>query len=85
MVEMKAKIRGIRAIERQVEAASPDDRSAVIVGTYALALRQGLRLRSRAPLQLGGLRLYALLDEMTESLQRCLKKGVMLASPSCSL
>lgn len=85
MVEMKAKIRGIRAIERQVEAASPDDRSAVIVGTYALALRQGLRLRSRAPLQLGGLRLYALLDEMTESLQRCLKKGAMIASPSCSL
>lgn len=85
MVEMKAKIRGIRTIERQVEAASPDDRSAVIVGTYALALRQGLRLRSRAPLQLGGLRLYALLDEMTESLQRCLKKGAMIASPSCSL
>lgn len=83
MVEMKAKIRGIRAIERQVEAAPPDDHCAVIVGVYALALRQGLRLRSRAPLQLGGLRLYALLDEMTESLQRCLKKGAMSASPSC--
>jgi len=45
-------------------------------------LRQGLRLRSRAPLQFGGLRLYALLDDMTDSLQRCLKKGAMNVSLS---
>ena len=84
MVEIKAKIRGIRAIERQIEAATPQDRSAVIVGTYALAIRQGLRFRSRAPLQLGGVRLYALLDELTRSIQRCLKKGTMSVSPNCS-
>ena len=84
MVEIKAKLRGIRAIERQIEAAPPTDRSAIIVGTYALAIRQGLHFRSRAPLQLGGVRLYALLDEQTRSMQRCLKKGAMRVSPSCS-
>lgn len=84
MVEIKAKIRGIRAIERQVEAAPPTDRSALIIGTYALALRQGLHFRSRAPFQLGGVRLYVLLDELTRSIQRCLKKGAMRVSPSCS-
>lgn len=83
MVESKAKIRGIRAIERQIEAAPPTDRSATIVGTYALAIRQGLHFRSRAPLQLGGVRLYVLLDELTRSIQRCLKKGAMNVSPSC--
>ena len=85
MVEIKAKIRGIRAIERQIETAPPTDRSAVIVSTYALAIRQGLHFRSRAPLQLGGVRLYALLDEQTRSMQRCLKKGAMHASPNCSV
>ena len=84
MVEIKAKIRGIRAIERQIEAATPQDRSAVIVGTYALAIRQGLRFRSRAPLQLGGVRLDTMLDELTRSIQRCLKRGAMCVSPSCS-
>ena len=84
MVEIKAKIRGLRAIERQVEAAPPADRAAALVGVYALALRQGLRLRSRAPLQFGGLRLYTLLDEMTDSLQRCLKTGAMNVWPNCS-
>jgi len=84
MVEIKAKLRGIRAIERQIEAAPPTDRSAIIVGTYALAIRQGLHFRSRAPLQLGGIRLYALLDEQTRSMQRCLKKGAMHVSPNCS-
>jgi len=84
MVEIKAKIRGIRAIERQIEAAAPQDRSAIIVGMYALAIRQGLRFRSRAPLQLGGVRLYALLDELTYSIQRCLKKETMSVSPNCS-
>jgi hypothetical protein len=84
MVEIKAKIRGIRAIERQIETAPSQDQSAIIVGTYALAIRQGLHFRSRAPLQLGGIRLYALLDEVTRSIQRCLKKGAMCASPSCS-
>ena len=84
MVEIKAKIRGIRAIERQIEAASPEDPSAVIVGTYALAIRQGLRFRSRAPLQLGGVRLDSMLDELTRSIQRCLKRGAMCVSPSCS-
>lgn len=85
MVEIKAKIRGIRAIERQIETAPPTDRSATIVGTYALAIRQGLHFRSRAPLQLGGVRLYALLDELTRSIQHCLKKGAINVSPSCSV
>jgi len=37
MVEIKAKICGIRAIEPQIEAAPPTDQSASIVGTYVLA------------------------------------------------
>jgi hypothetical protein len=85
MVKMKAKIRGIRAIERQIEAAAATDRSASIVGTYVLALRQGLHFRSRAPLQLGGIHLYALLDELTCSIQCSLKKGAMNVSPNCSV
>ena len=85
LVKIKAKIRGIRVIERQIETAPAQDRSASIIGTYALAIRQGLHFRSRAPLQLGGIRLYALLDELTRSMQRCLKKGAMHVSPNCSM
>jgi hypothetical protein len=85
MVEIKAKIRGIRDLERQIEAAPLQDRSARIIGTYILAIRQGLHFRSRAPFQLGGIRLYTLLDELTRSVQRCLKKGAMRVSPSCSM
>lgn len=82
MVDMKAKIRGIRAIERQLEAASPTDRHVPIIQTYILALRQGLRFRSRAPFQLGGLRLYDLLTCLARSIRRCLKKKTMPAWPS---
>ena len=85
LVEIKAKIRGIRALERQVEAAPLDDRRAAIVGAYLLALRQGLHLRTRAPLQLGGLRLYTLLADLVRSLQRCLKKGAMCFSANSSI
>jgi len=83
MVEIKARIRGIRPIERQVEAAAGTDQRARIVGIYLLALRQGLRLRSRAPLHLGGILLYELLDDLVNSLQRCLKKGGMNAWRNC--
>lgn len=55
MLEIKAKIRGRRALERQIEAALPMDRCPISVGTYALAVRQGLHFRSRARWQLGGI------------------------------
>jgi len=84
LVEIKAKIRGIRTLERELESAPVDDLRAPIISAYVLALRQGLHLRTRAPLRLGGLRLYALLDEVIRSVQRCLKKGAMLVWSSCS-
>lgn len=83
LVEIKAKIRGIRALERETEVASADDQSALIISAYLLALRQGLHWRTRAPFQLGGLRLYALLDDLVRSVQRCLKKGAMPVWNSC--
>jgi hypothetical protein len=83
MVAIKAKIRGIRALERKTEAAPADDQSALIIRAYLLALRQGLHWRTRAPFQLGGLRLYALLDDLVRSVQRCLKKGAMPVWNSC--
>ncbi|HEY4720631.1 MAG TPA: hypothetical protein VII92_02190, partial [Anaerolineae bacterium] len=84
MVDIKAKIRGIRALEREIEAAPADDPRALIIRAYLLALRQGLHWRTRAPFQLGGLRLYALLDDLGRSVQRCLKKGAMHVWISCS-
>jgi hypothetical protein len=85
MVDIKAKIRGIRAIEQQIEDDPPDDRRASAIRVYILALRQGLRFRSRAPFRFGGLRLYDLLTALARSMRRCLKKGAMHAWPSyCS-
>lgn len=85
LVEIKAQIRGIRALERELESAPVNDPRAPIISAYLLALRQGLHLRTRAPLQLGGLRLYALLEDVTRSVQRCLKKGAMRVWSSCWL
>jgi hypothetical protein len=82
MVDIKAKIRGIRAIERQIEGDPPDDPRASAIRVYILAIRQGLRFRSRSPFRLGGLRLYDLLANLARSMRRCLKKGAMRAWPS---
>jgi hypothetical protein len=85
MVDIKAKIRGIRAIERQIEGDPPEEPRASVIRVYILAIRQGLRFRSRSPFQLGGLRLYDLLTNLARSMRRCLKKGAMRAWPSyCS-
>ncbi len=71
--ELKKRVRGIRPIERQVEARS--DREAQAVRGYCSAVRSAITDDGRPPLQASGLKLHGRLSAITASLRRVRKKG----------
>jgi hypothetical protein len=71
--ELKKRVRGVRAIERQVEDQG-DVASQVIQG-YCAAVRSALTDDGRPPLAAAGLRLQQRLAAIAESLDRAAKKG----------
>lgn len=71
--ELKKQLRGIRPLERAVEAQ--DDPAAQIVQGYAVAVRSALRDDGQAPLDAAGLRLHERLSQIQASLQRVEEKG----------
>ena len=71
--ELKKRVRGIRPIERQVEARS--DREAQAVRGYCSAVRSAITDDGRPPLQASGLKLHGRLSAITASLSRVRKKG----------
>lgn len=71
--ELKKRVRGIRAIERQVEEQSGPEAEAI--GGYCAAVRSALTDDGRPPLEASGLKLHGRLEAIAGSLQRGAKKG----------
>jgi hypothetical protein len=75
--ELKKHVRGIRPLERAMEArqaAGPDPEAAVIQG-YCLAVRSALTDDGQPPLEAAGLRLHERLTAIEASLERVREKG----------
>jgi hypothetical protein len=70
--EMKKRVRGVRAIERQVEGRT--DPEAQAVQGYCDAVRSALTDDGRAPLEASGLQLRDRLEAIDASLQRVAEK-----------
>lgn len=71
--ELKKRVRGVRALERQAEA-QPDAVNQVTQG-YCGAVRSALTDDGRPPLAAAGLRLQQRLTAIAESLERAAQKG----------
>jgi hypothetical protein len=71
--ELKKRVRGIRALERQVEGR--DDPAGVATRGYCQAVRSALTDDGLPPLDASGLRLQERLTHIRESLERVEKKG----------
>jgi len=71
--ELKKRVRGIRPIERQVEARTDPEAQAVL--GYCSAVRSAITDDGRPPLQASGLKLHGRLSTITASLDRVRKKG----------
>lgn len=71
--ELKKQVRGIRKIERSVN--DKDEKVAVLVNGYCLAVRGSLTNDGRPPLDASGLKLQERLTLIQQSLERVDKKG----------
>ena len=71
-VQLKKKVRGIRAIERKVEGR--DDTESEVVQGYCAAVRTALTDDGRAPLEAAGLKLRDRLAKIAESLDHVSEK-----------
>jgi hypothetical protein len=70
--ELKKRVRGVRAIERQVESRS--DPEAEVIKGYCDAVRSALTDDGRPPLEASGLKLHGRLGAIEASLERVAEK-----------
>ena len=70
-VQLKKHLRGIRKIERRLEAR--DDRHAGVLTAYCLAVRSALTDDGRPPLVASGLRLKERIEQIKASLERVIE------------
>jgi hypothetical protein len=71
--ELKKRVRGVRAIERQAE--DQDDALSQVIQGYCAAVRSALTDDGRPPLVAAGLRLHQRLSVIAQSLDRAAEKG----------
>jgi hypothetical protein len=82
-VQLKQQVRGVRPIERALEAR--DDPEAEVVRGYCLAVRSALTDDGRVPLAAAGLTLHGRLEAIAASIDRvAAKRGSPPSSGSCS-
>ena len=82
LVEAKKELRGLREVEERLRRPTdpePTDPAATVVLDTVLALRQMVRERGLLPFDFAGLRVLEALDELGETLDRCLAKRGMSA------
>jgi len=70
--DLKKEVRGIKAVEEKVKDRTDPD--ADVIRGYTTTLRAVLLEDGRPPLELPGVKIYEALDEISQSLQRCLEK-----------
>ena len=71
--QLKAKIRGLRPIERELEQGH--DKTSLAAYKYCLAVRSAITDDGHPPLDLGGIKLYSRLSQISDSLEEVTKKG----------
>lgn len=82
-VQLKKRVRGVRPIERALEAR--DDPEAEVVRGYCLAVRSALTDDGRAPLGAAGLALHGRLEAIAASIARvAAKRGSPPNSDACN-
>jgi hypothetical protein len=72
-VELKARVRGVRRIERALEGR--DDPAATVARGYCAAVRSAITDDGRPPLAASGLKLKARLEAVADSLDRVAERG----------
>jgi len=77
--ELKKRVRGVRRLERRVEASAAP--TARVIQDYCAAVRSALTDDGRPPLAAPGLKLHARLTAIQQSLVRAEKKG--RCQPNC--
>jgi hypothetical protein len=81
--ELKKHVRGVRPIERSLEAGAQKD--AAVAHDYCLAVRAAITDDGRVPLDAPGLRLHTRLTSIADSLQRVeQKRGSASRSNACN-
>jgi hypothetical protein len=70
--QLKQKVRGVRAVERQVGHGQSDE--ARVVRGYCIALRETLRDDGKYPLEPAGIKLYDKLTQIDASLERAITR-----------
>jgi hypothetical protein len=82
LVQAKKELRGLRDVEERVRRGDdePDQAARVVLDTIA-ALRQVVRARGALPFDFAGLRTLDDLDALGATLDRCLEKRGIRASP----
>ena len=87
LVEVKKELRGLRDVAAPrgypVRAKDEQDAADAVVLDTVLALRQMVRERGTLPFDFAGLRVTEALDELGQTLDRCLLKGGIDDSPGC--
>lgn len=78
--ELKKRVRGIRGIERQVEAR--DDPEAEAIRGYSSAVRSALTDDGRPPVDASGLKLHERLTTISASLEQVEEKRGCRANPN---
>lgn len=76
--ELKKQVRGIRPIERSLEAQG--DEQGQLVRDYCLAVRSALTDDGRPPLEASGLKLHDRLSQISASIDRVAQKGGCLSN-----
>jgi hypothetical protein len=73
-VALRQKLAGL---EKRIERLQPEDLFRAVLADYADAIQSALLEGGVAPFELGGLRLYAALEDLAASLTRCQKRGII--------
>ena len=85
LVEVKKDLRGLREVEERVRRQEERDAADEVVLDTVLALRQTVRERGTLPFDFAGLRVTEALDDLGQTLDRCLSKRGTPGSPGCAL
>lgn len=71
----------LAGLEKRIAGLRPEDLFQAVLADYADAIHAALLEGGVAPFELGGLRLFAALEDLAASLARCQKKGSIRCYP----
>jgi hypothetical protein len=84
LVQAKMELRALRDVERRTRARAVDDPADAVVLDTVLALRQIVRERGSLPFDFAAVRVCEALDDLGQTLDRCLAKRGTRVWPGCA-